>query len=138
MREAHALDIVVRVRNRRSTDLPQMFTTRGLDQSIRCIIGVLRIRIDTFVHQVLTGAVDVEIYYPRKIRISYNKRPEPEYLKQNGFPKDVGLQITYVDFRDGIVIMENGYYYDQRDWLNQGYWSWKNVADLLPYDYVPD
>ena len=96
------------------------------------------IRTDTVVRQVLTGAVDVEIYYPRKIRISYTKRPEPEYLKQKGFPKDVGIQITYVDFRDGIVIMENGYYYDQRDWIIQGYWSWKNVADLLPYDYVPE
>ncbi|HMK25765.1 MAG TPA: carboxypeptidase-like regulatory domain-containing protein [Chitinophagaceae bacterium] len=97
------------------------------------------VRIDTVVQQVLTGAVDVEIYYPRKIRISYTKKkPEPEYLKQNGFPKNVGIQITYVDLRDGIVIMENGYYYDQRDWINQGYWSWKNVADLLPYDYLPD
>jgi hypothetical protein len=33
--------------------------------------------------------------------------------------------------------MENGYYYDQRDLVNQGYWSWKNIADLLPYDYHP-
>ncbi len=97
------------------------------------------IRIDTVVYQVLTGLVDVEIYYPRKIRISYtNKRPEPEYLKQSGFPKNVGHQISYIDFKDGIIIKENGYYYDQRDWINQGYWSWKNVADLLPYDYLPD
>jgi hypothetical protein len=112
--------------------------TRNSIAYTRDSITLDSIRIDTVVQQVLTGAVDVEIYYPRKIRISYNKRPEPEYLKQNGFPKNVGLQITYVDFRDGIVIMENGYYYDQRDWINQGYWSWKNVADLLPYDYLPD
>jgi hypothetical protein len=97
------------------------------------------IRIDTVVHQVLTGSVDVEIYYPRKIRISYTKkRPEPEYLKQFGFPKNVGNQISYIDLKDGIIIKENGYYYDQKDWINQGYWSWKNVADLLPYDYAPD
>jgi hypothetical protein len=97
------------------------------------------IRIDTVVHQVLTGSVDVEIYYPRKIRISYTeKRPEPEYLKQFGFPKNVGNQISYIDLKDGIAIKENGYYYDQKNWINQGYWSWKNVADLLPYDYVPD
>ena len=96
------------------------------------------IRIDTVVHQVLTGTVDVEIYFPRKIRISYTKkRPEPEYLKQFGYPKNVGNQITYVDFKDGIAIKENGYYYNQKDWINQGYWSWKNVADLLPYDYMP-
>jgi hypothetical protein len=97
------------------------------------------IRIDTVVHKVLTGSVDVEIYYPRKIRISYTeKRPEPEYLKQFGLPKNVGNQISYIDLKDGIAIKENGYYYDQRDWINQGYWSWKNVADLLPYDYAPD
>ena len=97
------------------------------------------IRIDTVVHQVLTGTVDVEIYYPRKIRISYaKKRPEPEYLKQSGLPKNVGNQLSYIDFKDGIAIKENGYYYNQKDWINQGYWSWKNVADLLPYDYLPD
>jgi hypothetical protein len=97
------------------------------------------IRVDTVVHQVLTGTIDVEIYYPGKIRISYTKkRPEPEYLKQSGFPKNIGNQISYIDLKDGIVIKENGYYYDQKDWINQGYWSWKNVADLLPYDYVPD
>jgi hypothetical protein len=97
------------------------------------------IRIDTVVQQVPTGSVDVEIYYPRKIRVSYtNKVPEPEYLRQFGFPKNVGNQISYIDLKDGIAIKQNGYYYDQKDWINQGYWSWKNVADLLPYDYAPD
>ncbi len=97
------------------------------------------IRIDTVVHQVLTGVVDVEIYYPRKISITYmKKKPEPEYLKKFGLPKNVSTLISYIDLKDGIVIKENGYYYDQKDWINQGYWSWKNVADLLPYDYLPD
>jgi hypothetical protein len=97
------------------------------------------IRIDTAVQQVLTGLMDAEIYYPRKIRISYTEKiPEPEYLIQFGLPKNVGNQISYIDFKNSIVIKENGYYYDQKDWINQGYWSWKNVADLLPYDYVPE
>ena len=26
---------------------------------------------------------------------------------------------------------------EQKDWINQGYWSWKNLADMLPYDYLP-
>jgi hypothetical protein len=87
----------------------------------------------------MTGQTDLEIYYPRKISITYTKnRPEPEYLKQFGLPKNVGTQISYIDLKDGIIIKENGYYYDQKDWVNQGYWSWKNVADLLPYDYVPN
>ena len=52
-------------------------------------------------------------------------------------PKNVGTQISYVEFKDGIAIRENGYFYDQKDLLNQGYWSWKNIADQLPYDYTP-
>lgn len=81
---------------------------------------------------------EIEIWYPRKISISYlKKRPEPEYIKKFGLPKNVGSQISYVDLNDAIAIRENGYYYDQRDWTNQGYWSWKNLADQLPYDYEP-
>ena len=75
---------------------------------------------------------------PQKVSIIYSrKKPEPEYLKQYGLPKDVPIQISYIDMPDAIVIQENGYYYDQRNWINQGYWSWKNLADLLPYDYTP-
>ncbi len=94
---------------------------------------------DSLVYSVVSGPVEVEIYFPRKISITYTtKRPEPEYLKKMGLPKNVQYQISYIDLRDGIAIMENGYYYDQKDWVNQGYWSWKNMADLLPYDYSPD
>ncbi len=95
-------------------------------------------RVDSVIHQVLTGQVDVEIYYPRKISIAYiKKRPEPEYLKKMGLPKNVPYPISYIDMKYGIGIMENGYYYEQKDWVNQGYWSWKNLADQLPYDYLP-
>ena len=37
----------------------------------------------------------------------------------------------------GVPIQENGYFHDPRAWINQGYWSWKNLADQLPYDYMP-
>jgi hypothetical protein len=91
---------------------------------------------DSVIHQVMTGQVDIGIYYPRKISITYiKKRPEPEYLKKMGLPKNVPYPISYIDMKYGIGIMENGYYYEQKDWVTQGYWSWKNVADLLPYDY---
>jgi len=95
-------------------------------------------RIDSVIHQVMTGQVDIEIYYPRKISITYTKkRPEPEYLKKMGLPKNVPYPISYIDLKYAIGIMENGYYYEQKDWVNQGYWSWKNLADQLPYDYLP-
>ena len=94
---------------------------------------------DTVIHQVFTGQVEIEIYYPRKISITYiKKRPEHEYLKKMNLPLSAPYLISYIDMKETIAITENGYYYNQKDWVNQGYWSWKNVADLLPYDYVPD
>lgn len=81
---------------------------------------------------------DVELYFPKKVSITYNKqRPEKEYLKQMSLPADVQVQISYVDLLDAILILQNGYFLDQRSWINQGYWSWKNLADQLPYDYEP-
>jgi hypothetical protein len=92
---------------------------------------------DTAYYGVYDSTHEVEVYYPRKISVSYKKKPEPEYLKKFKLPVNVGSQISYIDLFDAIVIKENGYFYDQKDWVNQGYWSWKNLADLLPYDYIP-
>ncbi len=79
-----------------------------------------------------------EIWFPRKISVIYTKaKPDPTYLQQHKLPKDVSIQISYIDIQEPVRIMENGYYYEQRNWINQGYWSWKNIGDLLPYDYIP-
>ena len=94
---------------------------------------------DSIVHTITTGPAEVEIYYPRKISITYTKKsPEKQYLAKMKLPKSVPYQISYIDIKNWITITENGYYYEQKDWINQGYWSWKNLADLLPYDYLPD
>ncbi len=91
---------------------------------------------DTLYYGALDSTMQIEIDYPRKISITYNKKkPEPEYIKLFKLPKNVSIQISYIDMTDAIAIKENGYYYDQKDWINQGYWSWKNLADQLPYDY---
>lgn len=91
---------------------------------------------DTAYYGALDSTMQVEIWFPRKISITYAKmRPQPEYLKQFKLPKNVPVQLSYIDMTDAIAIKENGYYYDQKDWINQGYWSWKNLADQLPYDY---
>ena len=92
---------------------------------------------DTSYHWVYDSTNEVEIYYPRKISVTYKKKPEVEYLQKFKLPLDVNVQISYIDLLDAIEIKENGYFYDQKDWINQGYWSWKNLADLLPYDYIP-
>ncbi len=81
---------------------------------------------------------EVEIYFPRKISVTYIKRtPENEYLSQYKLPMNVGVQISYIELLEPVAIKENGYHYDQKAWVNEGYWSWKNLADLLPYDYLP-
>ena len=93
---------------------------------------------DTAYYGGLDSSNQVEVWYPRKLSITYSKKkPEPEYLRQFKYPKNVATQITYVEFTDGIAIKENGYFYDQKDLVSQGYWSWKNLADQLPYDYLP-
>ncbi len=93
---------------------------------------------DTAYYSGLDSTSQVELWFPRKFSVSYTlKGPDPEYLRQYKLPKDIPFQISYIDLRDGIVIQQNGYYYDQKDWVNQGYWSWKNLGDQLPYDYEP-
>ena len=80
---------------------------------------------------------EIDIYFPSRISITYTKRtPENEYLKKYKLPMSVGVQVSYIDLLDVITIKENGYYYDQKDWINFGYWSWKNIADQVPNDYV--
>lgn len=82
---------------------------------------------------------NAELFFPKKLSISYIKKsPEKEYLQQYSLPLDVKTQISYVDLKDGITVMPNGFFLDQKSWINQGYWSWKNLADQLPYDYEPE
>lgn len=84
------------------------------------------------------STADVELWLPEKASITYTKKtPEAQYLKQYGLPMDVGVQISYVDLLEPVVLKPNGFFLDQRSWINGGYWSWKNLADALPYDYEP-
>lgn len=94
---------------------------------------------DSSYYAYIDSTNEAELDYPRKFSVTYMKaKPEPEYLKKFNLPKNVGTQISYIELLNGIAIKENGYYYDQKDWINQGYWSWKNLGDLLPYDYIPE
>ncbi len=94
---------------------------------------------DTLYYGAMDSTQQIEIFYPRKISITYTKKgPEREYIKKMGLPKGTPYPISYLDFKDPIAVTQNGYFYDQKDIVNQGYWSWKNLADQLPYDYSPD
>lgn len=94
---------------------------------------------DTSYYYFNDTAGTAEVWLPAKATVIYNKKsPETEYLQQHKLPVDVKVQVSYVDLKDAIVIQPNGYFNDQKSWINAGYWSWKNLADQLPYDYEPD
>jgi len=121
-----------------STVIQEGFVIDILNKGSTSKFSRIRNIYDTQYYGVLDSTNEVEIWFPQKISVGYlRQKPEPEYLKQYRLPEDVPIQLSYIDLTNAIVIMENGYYYEQKDWVNQGYWSWKNLADLLPYDYSP-
>lgn len=61
--------------------------------------------------------------------------PDPEFLREFNLPADTRIQPTVLSVADGFAIEENGYFYDQNDVINSGYWAWKKLAEALPYDY---
>ncbi len=81
---------------------------------------------------------DVDINYTGRLRIIYKSAPpDPQYLRENKMPLQIRAQISILDVADGFVIQQNGYFYDQNDVINIGYWSWLKLADELPYNYTP-
>ncbi|HEY4150881.1 MAG TPA: carboxypeptidase-like regulatory domain-containing protein [Chitinophagaceae bacterium] len=81
---------------------------------------------------------DVEINYNGRMRIIFkNAQPDPQYLRSNHLPNTLHSQISIIDIDDGFIIQQNGYFYDQNDVTNAGYWSWQKLGDVLPYDYNP-
>ncbi len=91
---------------------------------------------DTAYYYFEDSTASAELWFPTKVSIGYNKQaPEKKYLEHAKLPPNVPIQLSYVDLTDAILIKPNGYFFDQKSWINQGYWSWKNLADQLPYDY---
>jgi hypothetical protein len=91
---------------------------------------------DAKFHSVDSG--DVQIDLAGRLRISFTGQlPDKKYLQENKFPLTTKVQISALDIPNGFVIQENGYFYDQSDIINIGYWSWKKLAELVPYDYNP-
>lgn len=100
--------------------------------------GRLRNPYDTAYYSYIDSSANAELWFPGKVSITYTRKaPEKRYLEQTKLPLNVPVQISYVDLADAILIKANGYFTEQKSWVNQGYWSWKNLADQLPYDYEP-
>lgn len=70
-------------------------------------------------------------------RISYKSvMPDKKFLQEFKLPSDSRAQVTLLNISDGFVIEENGFFYEQYDVINTGYWGWKKLAEALPYDYT--
>jgi hypothetical protein len=79
----------------------------------------------------------VEVSWNGRYRVSYkNVLPDKKFLQEFKLPANTRMQVTLLDVSDGFVIEENGYFYEQYDVVNTGYWAWKKLAESLPYDYV--
>ena len=82
---------------------------------------------------------DIEINYNGKLRVIFKKAlPDARYLAESKLPSYLKSQISILEVNDGFVIQQNGYFYDQNDVTNIGYWSWLKLGDALPYDYKPE
>ena len=77
---------------------------------------------------------DLIFHYNNIVAFRENKK----YLQEHKFPLSTKVEISAVDILNGFVIEENGYFYDQTDVTNMGYWAWKKLAETLPYDYNPE
>lgn len=79
---------------------------------------------------------DVVVNWQGRYRISYkNVFPDKQFLVEYKLPEDTRYQITVLDVANGFVIEQNGYFYEQYEVINTGYWAWKKLSELLPYDY---
>ena len=78
----------------------------------------------------------VEVNWDGRYRVLYKKvLPDPVFLKDFNLPASTTRQVTILNVDGGFVIEENGYFYEQYDVINSGYWAWKKLGDALPYDY---
>lgn len=93
---------------------------------------------DSLVYK-LTDSTDKEISLFGKYRLTYKQASmEKEYLAANKYSPYSKYQVSTLEFLNGFVITENGFFYDQTEVINSGYWAWKILGDLLPYDYWPE
>ncbi|WP_332733194.1 carboxypeptidase-like regulatory domain-containing protein [Flavihumibacter sp.] len=83
-----------------------------------------------------SSAVDIALQ--GKFRIKYNKeKPDPKFVSFFKLPPHIRVQLSILDILDSFVIEENGYWHQQTDLINTGYWSYERMAEAVPYDYLP-
>ncbi|WP_276479770.1 carboxypeptidase-like regulatory domain-containing protein [Paraflavitalea pollutisoli] len=86
--------------------------------------------------QYIADSSDVTVNWAGRYRISYRTvLPDKRFLQEFKLPAGMKMQVTLLSLTNGFVIEENGYFYEQYDVINTGYWAWKKLAELLPYNY---
>ena len=92
---------------------------------------------DPVVYSLDSGTVDININ--GSIRVTYTGQvPDKKYLVQNHFPLNAKAEVSALYMPTGFSIEENGYFFEQSEITNAGYWAWKKIAELVPYDYNPE
>jgi hypothetical protein len=92
---------------------------------------------DPVVYTLDSGTVEININ--GSIRVTYTGQvPDKKYLMQNHFPLNSKVEVSALEMPSGFSIEENGYFFEQSEITNMGYWAWKKIAELVPYDYNPE
>jgi hypothetical protein len=82
------------------------------------------------------STLTAQVFLDGKYRVTYRKvAPDKVYLKEYKLPASMIRQVTILNINGGFAIEQNGYFYEQYDVINTGYWAWKKIAEMLPYDY---
>ena len=112
------------------------FTIEKMNEDSKSIDGTIISEVyDSTMYQ--ADSLEVELLWAGRYRISYKPiLPDKKFLEEFRLPPNTRSQVTILDVLSGFVIQENGYFYEQYDVVNSGYWAWKKLAELLPYDYV--
>lgn len=112
------------------------FTVEKMDANLKSTKGdELTNLYDSTLYRVDSNTA--EINWDGRYRVSYkNVLPDKKFLEEFKLPSNTRMQVTLLDVSAGFFIEENGYFYEQYDVVNTGYWAWKKIAESLPYDYV--
>ena len=75
----------------------------------------------------------------QNLAVLYTKEaPDALYISQTGdAPRKFQLSVLTIVPEEAIGIEQNGYFFDQNNITINGYWTWQKVADVLPYDFIP-
>lgn len=86
-----------------------------------------------------TQNVDIQPNQPILAVLYTREKPDSAYWAQGDATTPKDFQLSFLSFAQGtgLVIAQNGFYYNQDDLSINGYWTWEKVGDMLPYDYRP-